>query len=169
MRILRVVGLMRANSLKWEDRPLWFDIYEKFPPKEEPRYDRPAPNIPIKNIFYEEDKIRAYVLRCFYFFHVIFHADFFRWFHKNSKQTGTVNLSDFKHQTATQAFIDTYKKLEDQYKGTAPEEQIYNEALDLFRHDRRSKPEVVESLSNAFQESKLKQNVNIDVKGLFKQ
>lgn len=50
---------MKANSLKWEDRPLWFDIYEKFPPKEEPRFDRPAPSIPLRKIFYAEDKARA--------------------------------------------------------------------------------------------------------------
>lgn len=45
--------------MAWEDRPLWYDIYEAFPPKEEPRYDRAVPNMPLKKIFYEEDVIRA--------------------------------------------------------------------------------------------------------------
>lgn len=56
---LRASGLIRSGALKWEDRPLWYDIYEAFPPKEEPRFDRPVPNIKLKHIFYEEDKIRA--------------------------------------------------------------------------------------------------------------
>lgn len=46
--------------MRWEDRPLWYDLYESFPPKEEPRFDRPKPNLPLKQIFYQEDKIRAY-------------------------------------------------------------------------------------------------------------
>lgn len=45
--------------MKWEDRPLWYDIYKTFPPNDEPRYDKPAPNIQVKSIFYEDDKIRA--------------------------------------------------------------------------------------------------------------
>lgn len=45
--------------MKWEDRPLWYDLYNVFPPKDEPRYDRPAPETPVPAIFYEEDKIRA--------------------------------------------------------------------------------------------------------------
>lgn len=43
----------------WEERPLWYDIYETFPPKDEPRFDRPVPNMKLKEIFYEEDNIRA--------------------------------------------------------------------------------------------------------------
>lgn len=56
---IRTTGLLRSGALKWEDRPLWYDIYEAFPPKDEPRFDRPAPNMSLRKIFYEEDKIRA--------------------------------------------------------------------------------------------------------------
>ena len=45
--------------LKTEDIPIWYKIYEKFPPKLEPKFGRPIPNLSIKKIFYKEDEIRA--------------------------------------------------------------------------------------------------------------
>ena len=45
--------------MKYEDRPLWYDIYKAFPPKIEPRYNREPERKKIMEIFYEEDKIRA--------------------------------------------------------------------------------------------------------------
>lgn len=57
--IKRTKGLLDSGALKWVDRPLWYDLYEAFPPKEEPRFDRPPVKKPIRNIFYKEDKIRA--------------------------------------------------------------------------------------------------------------
>lgn len=42
-----------------EDKPIWYAIYEAFPPKVEPRYDRRVTKLPIKNIFYKEDIVRA--------------------------------------------------------------------------------------------------------------
>ena len=45
--------------MKMEERPIWYDLYKTFPPPEEPKFDRPAPNVIINNIFYEEDSIRA--------------------------------------------------------------------------------------------------------------
>lgn len=38
---------------------MWYDIYQKFPPKFSPEFGRPAPNMDIKKIFYEEDVLRA--------------------------------------------------------------------------------------------------------------
>lgn len=48
--------------MKPQDKPLWYDVYEAFPPKYEPRFDRPPVNKEIPAIFYPEDIIRAYVL-----------------------------------------------------------------------------------------------------------
>lgn len=48
--------------MKVEDKPIWYDVYAAFPPQLEPRFDRPAPKMNIKQIFYEEDVIRAYEL-----------------------------------------------------------------------------------------------------------
>lgn len=79
-------------------------------------------------------------------------------------------MSNNKYRTASQIFIDNYKKLDDQYKGTVPEEQIYREALELFKREKQNKIEMSESLSDAFREvSKSKVNVNVDVKDLFKE
>ncbi|CAG9804221.1 unnamed protein product [Chironomus riparius] len=55
----RVSGLIRAGALKWEDRPLFYDIYTAFPPLKEHKYKEDPPNIKLRNIFYEEDKERA--------------------------------------------------------------------------------------------------------------
>lgn len=55
----RVRGLLKSGALKEEDKPIWYDIYKAFPPKYEPRYDRPAPDLPLRNLFYPEDTIRA--------------------------------------------------------------------------------------------------------------
>lgn len=57
--IYRVTSLIKGGAMKSDDKPLWYVIYEAFPPKQEPRYDRPAPNIDIKDIFYTEDVLRA--------------------------------------------------------------------------------------------------------------
>lgn len=55
----RATALIDSGAQAWEERPVWYDIYEAFPPKDEPRFDRPIPNMKLKKIFYEEDKIRA--------------------------------------------------------------------------------------------------------------
>lgn len=55
----RVTGLIKAGAMKLEDRPLWYDIYQAFPPKYPPQFDRPYPEEPVKPIFYPEDLIRA--------------------------------------------------------------------------------------------------------------
>jgi small subunit ribosomal protein S23 len=55
----RVRGLLRSGALKEEDKPVWYDIYKAFPPKYEPRYDRPALDVPLRNLFYSEDTLRA--------------------------------------------------------------------------------------------------------------
>jgi len=56
----RATGLLRTGAVKYEDRPIWYDVYRVFPPKYEPRYNREVdPSIEIKPIFYEEDLVRA--------------------------------------------------------------------------------------------------------------
>ncbi|XP_058059616.1 small ribosomal subunit protein mS23 [Anopheles bellator] len=114
--ITRTQGLLKSGAMKFDERPLWYDIVMAFPPKDEPRYDRPAPNVPIRRIFYEEDKIRAK-------------------FHKSNKITYAVNLSDFKNPTATQQFIELYQNLSTQ--GALDEDKVYETALDLLEDKLR--------------------------------
>ena len=55
----RVCSLIKCGVMKEEDVPVWLDVYKAFPPKYEPRYDRPASEAPVRNIFYPEDVIRG--------------------------------------------------------------------------------------------------------------
>ncbi|KAI4532961.1 hypothetical protein MG293_015980 [Ovis ammon polii] len=58
----RTRDLIRAGVLK--EKPLWFDIYNAFPPLREPVFRRPRlrygkAKSPTQDIFYHEDQIRA--------------------------------------------------------------------------------------------------------------
>lgn len=58
----RTRDLMRAGVLK--EKPLWFDVYNAFPPLREPVFRRPRQRYgkaksPVQDIFYHEDLIRA--------------------------------------------------------------------------------------------------------------
>ncbi|XP_022645273.1 probable 28S ribosomal protein S23, mitochondrial isoform X3 [Varroa destructor] len=56
----RTRGLLRAGGMKWKDRPIWYDIYNAYPPEIEPLYFREEPPVnPIRPILYKEDIIRA--------------------------------------------------------------------------------------------------------------
>ena len=71
----RLLGLYKSGALKYEDRPVWFDVYEAFPPKYEPRWDRhhlsygTGGNLsklgPPTNILYKEDLVRAKFFKVF--------------------------------------------------------------------------------------------------------
>ncbi|XP_060522209.1 small ribosomal subunit protein mS23 [Cylas formicarius] len=155
----RVSGLIQSGALNWQDRPLWFDIYKAFPPKEEPQFDRPVPNMKLKKIFYEEDRIRAI-------------------FHRNNKQIGTINLNS-DQESLTQKFINVYSQLENKYSADASEEHIYKEAIDILNRDREvsqendsvSEEEPI-SLSSAFKEAQNKHlvqsEIKVSVKDIFK-
>nr|CAI5823206.1 unnamed protein product [Callosobruchus analis] len=159
----RTTGLLQSGALNWADRPLWYDIYEAFPPKEEPRYDRPAPNMKLKQIFYKEDKIRAI-------------------FHRNNKQIGATNMFNTTFKTLTQRFIDTYQKVEQQYGGNATEEQIYKEAIGILKTESESRIQKVTeheeeesiSLSSAFKEAQsaldaqAKSKLQVNISDIFK-
>ncbi|KAK5641252.1 hypothetical protein RI129_009799 [Pyrocoelia pectoralis] len=141
----RTKGLIQSGALQWEDRPLWYDLYEAFPPLEEPRFDRPAPNITLKKIFYEEDKIRALL-------------------HNRNKHIGTVNMFNNQSHTLTKRFIESYKKLDEQYVGTASEDVLYNETIELLQHERNKPDDDHISLAKSFKEAQQSGNPNIGIK-----
>lgn len=150
----RTSGLLRSGALKYEDKPLWYDIYAAFPPHLEPRYDRPAPNVTVKQIFYEEDKIRAK-------------------YHKLTKTIGSTNLFDTKHRTQTQHFIDTYNHIRNQ--GALDETQIFESAVDVLKdklsQEYDNQPKEYVGLLNSFSEAKTSATTatpNIDIKNIFK-
>lgn len=55
----RVSGLLHGGALKRENKPVWYDVYQVFPPKIDPSWDAIRPMPEIKEIFYPEDTIRA--------------------------------------------------------------------------------------------------------------
>ena len=65
----RLRSLLEKKAMNEEAKPVWYDIYEAFPPKYEPRFDRhlisygAGSNVsklaPPPKILYKEDKIRA--------------------------------------------------------------------------------------------------------------
>ncbi|KAK8746619.1 hypothetical protein OTU49_017108 [Cherax quadricarinatus] len=104
----RATGLLKSGAMKPQDKPLWYNVYEAFPPKYEPCFDRPAPEVKIRKIFYPEDVIRAK-------------------FYKRYGSYGTAQLSDQKPRpTVCQLFVKEYEHL--QAKGSVPEDQLMQEA-----------------------------------------
>lgn len=45
--------------MKLDDKPIWYDVYAVHPPDREPRFDREPPQTEVRDIFYEEDAVRA--------------------------------------------------------------------------------------------------------------
>ncbi|KFB36983.1 AGAP002893-PA-like protein [Anopheles sinensis] len=118
--ITRTQGLLKSGALKFDERPLWYDVVTAFPPKDEPRFDRPAPNVSVRPIFYAEDTIRAK-------------------FHKTNKASFAVNLLDNNNRSATQQFIEIYQGLASQ--GALDEQKVFDTALDLLEDKMRQQRE----------------------------
>ena len=61
----RVTGLLQSGAIKAEHRPLWVQIYEAFPPKYEPRWDRQPECDSVRKILYQEvEKLSTRILKC---------------------------------------------------------------------------------------------------------
>ncbi|KAK7082555.1 Structural constituent of ribosome [Halocaridina rubra] len=104
----RISGLMKTGAVNIVDRPLWYDVYEAFPPKLEPSYDRKVKEIPFRKIFYPEDLIRAQ-------------------FYKKYGSPGTIQLSDQNLRLSLcQLFIEEYERLK--AEGNTVDEDLFNEA-----------------------------------------
>ncbi|XP_014282144.1 small ribosomal subunit protein mS23 [Halyomorpha halys] len=114
----RVTGLIRAGSMSLEDRPLWYEVYQAFPPKYPPRFDRPAPEGPIRNIFYPEDVIRAK-------------------FYKSVKNLPSVNLSDASRPSLCQKCIALCTKL--QKENNLGLDEAFDQALDTILAETETK------------------------------
>lgn len=61
----RVRDLMRSGVIKESEKPIWYDVYQAFPPKKEPLYVKPVTKIygkkqvTVPEIFYKEDEVRS--------------------------------------------------------------------------------------------------------------
>ncbi|KAH8335948.1 hypothetical protein KR074_012585 [Drosophila pseudoananassae] len=112
----RVQGLLRGGAMKAEDKPIWYDVYAAFPPKVEPRFDRVAPQVAVKKIFYVEDVIRAKL-------------------HRENKPQETISLLDNRRSSQSQQFVQIYQNLKTQ--GALDDQKIYETALDLLAEQRQ--------------------------------
>ncbi|XP_034937484.1 28S ribosomal protein S23, mitochondrial [Chelonus insularis] len=127
----RVTSLLEGKAWTSEHIPIWYNIYKAFPPKLEPKYDRVAPKIEIKDIFYKEDIIRA----------------------KFQKEYNNYLRYDFfKSDTPsiTQKFLAVYNDLE---KSGIAEEELYEKAIEKFKLQNPNfgakRQSVLESSGNA--------------------
>ncbi|XP_070166905.1 small ribosomal subunit protein mS23 isoform X2 [Polyergus mexicanus] len=117
--------------MKEEDTPLWLAVYEAFPPKYEPRYDRRLPNKEIRSIFYEEDLIRVR-------------------FQKDQNFIPATNLANENVKSATQNFLSMYKTIKEQEE--LSEDSVYKKAMQQYtlEVETRMSKKVETKLSNIF-------------------
>ena len=114
----RTKAVLNSGVLRSEYQPIWFKIYEHFPPKYEPRYDRvPSDTSPVPPLVYQEDVIRA-----------AFYKQF-------GDQMEVVNLHDKNTELLSQKFIRAFEAVDSQ----ASEKDSFNDkfvqAVDLLEKD----------------------------------
>ncbi|XP_077265343.1 mitochondrial ribosomal protein S23 isoform X2 [Temnothorax americanus] len=119
----RIASLLKGKGLKEEDTPLWVAVYEAFPPKYEPRYDRRLPKKPVGPIFYEEDLIRAR-------------------FHRDQSFIPATNLANENVKSATQNFLSMYETIK---KEGLSEDGAYERAMKRYTSERQMKMESKEN------------------------
>jgi len=142
----KIRGLLSSGAIKSDQVPLWYDVYEAFPPKYEPRWDRVPSSKPINKILYQEDIVRS------------------RFYEKFGRQE-VVNLQEPEKKLLSQIFVDKYIQLGNE--GT-PADRLWDntiQALELEgvnlnagKPDRQQTSPPVEekqkfSLQNIFEES----------------
>ncbi|XP_072749408.1 small ribosomal subunit protein mS23 [Anoplolepis gracilipes] len=110
----RVTSLLKGKAMKEEDKPLWLAVYEAFPPKYEPKYDRRLPKKEIRPIFYQEDSIRVR-------------------FHKDQSFIPATNLANESIKSATQKFLSIYKTIEEECtQEELSQDSIYEKAMKQY-------------------------------------
>ncbi|XP_017919589.1 PREDICTED: 28S ribosomal protein S23, mitochondrial isoform X1 [Capra hircus] len=134
----RTRDLIRAGVLK--EKPLWFDIYNAFPPLREPVFRRPRlrygkAKSPTQDIFYHEDQIRA-VQQLFFtpFLATIYNWRFSLWCSVFSRKFYSAygsgpkafELFNPNFKSTCQRFVEKYIEL--QKLGETDEEKLFVEA-----------------------------------------
>ncbi|KAK0417001.1 hypothetical protein QR680_012788 [Steinernema hermaphroditum] len=103
----RVTGLIRSGQLKWENRPLWYDVYAAVPPLREPNWDAkwPKHSESVRELLYEEDIIRAR-------------------FYKTFRASGAISIENKKSKSISQLFIEQYNA-EREENPTLSEDEVF--------------------------------------------
>ena len=110
----RITGLYKSGAIKSEQIPLWAPIYEAFPPKYEPRWDRVAEEKTIVKILYPEDKVRAK-------------------FYKTYGAWEVVNLFDTAKKPTSQLFVDKYMSLSQ--TGSFSETEVWDRTVSELENE----------------------------------
>ena len=137
----RLLGLYKSGAAKYENRPLWFDIYESFPPKYEPRWDRhqlsygTGGNVaklgPPRKILYKEDVVRAQFFKVFGAEDQDLVGGELR--ETDRKLQHTYNLFETEKDNIAQKFVDKYYELENTTPvGASRERNIFRETVDAL-------------------------------------
>lgn len=137
--------------MKPSEKPVWYEVYEAFPPANEPNYGRKAPaDVPVRQILYAEDKIRAWV----YIFSVIFVICWSiclkisilcsKYWKKYGSPT-TISLTDAKRTLPSQIFVQKYLEME---KNFTNEDELFEAVAQVLEEDRTSKIKNEKTTSN---------------------
>ncbi|XP_053973703.1 probable 28S ribosomal protein S23, mitochondrial [Hylaeus volcanicus] len=105
----RISSLIKGGTMEESSIPVWYTLYEAFPPKYEPHYGRPGSQKPVRDIFYPEDLIRAK-------------------FHKDFKFLPAMDLKSNKI-CPTQLFLAKYEHFK---KDGFSEQEAYEKAMQTF-------------------------------------
>ncbi|XP_040901492.1 28S ribosomal protein S23, mitochondrial [Toxotes jaculatrix] len=95
----RVRDLMRSGVIKPSEKPIWYDVYQAFPPKRDPLYVKPHTRATVKKketvpeIFYREDEVRA------------------KFYEQYGGGSRTFDLSKSNFVSTCQRFVDKYTEL----------------------------------------------------------
>ncbi|XP_019716729.1 small ribosomal subunit protein mS23 isoform X1 [Hippocampus comes] len=98
----RVRDLMRSGVIKQTEKPIWYDVYEAFPPKRQPLYVKTQTRVrvnkpdPVPEIFYTEDQVRA------------------KFYDKYGAGPRPFDLSKSNFVSVCQRFVDKYAELKSQ-------------------------------------------------------
>ncbi|GAA6214272.1 28S ribosomal protein S23, mitochondrial [Lates japonicus] len=96
---IRVRDLMRSGVIKPTEKPIWYDVYQTFPPKREPLYVKPHTRLGTKKqdnvpeIFYREDEVRA------------------KFYEQYVAGSRPIDLSKSDFVSTCQRFVDKYTEL----------------------------------------------------------
>uniref|UniRef100_A0A8D9BN21 Small ribosomal subunit protein mS23 n=1 Tax=Cacopsylla melanoneura TaxID=428564 RepID=A0A8D9BN21_9HEMI len=112
----RVTGLLRAGAMDVKEKPIWYDVYRAFPPKIEPLFSKPIENVPLREIIYPEDSIRAKL-------------------HKTlGKKLPAYNLLDKTHPTVSQKII--IQTIQNQKENSSlTEDEALTKAIESYNNE----------------------------------
>jgi len=109
--LTRMNGLLRAGAVKYEDRPIWYDVLKAKPPKPVP------PPKEVQKIIYPEDFVRIH-------------------FYEKFADPGAANLTENGKETIPQTFISIYRDLHK--KGDIEPDAMFEKAVEILKSENKA-------------------------------